>query len=57
MESIGTIAQKLFSVCKKGLPTEYKDFKKLEPFELPIVEDLRGHTVLDIALMRHGDYK
>lgn len=24
---------------------------------MPIVEDLRGHTVLDIALTRHDQYK
>jgi hypothetical protein len=47
----------LFSVCKKGLQSDYNNFKKKIPFELPIVEDMMGHTVLDIALERHDIFK
>jgi hypothetical protein len=55
--SIGDIAQVLFSVCKKGLKKGSKYFKPGKPFELPIIEDMNGHTVLDIALERHDEYK
>jgi hypothetical protein len=44
----------LFVACRKGLE-QSDSFVKRKPFEIPLLEDLNGDTVLDIALKEDAD--
>ena len=47
----------LFSACNEGLEEKFFAYDQGQQFEIPIVEDYNGHTVLDIALANHDQKK
>lgn len=52
--SSSSVTKKLFTVCNnEGLKEATQDYPEAQTFEVPILENARGHTVLDIALANH----
>ena len=49
-ETFNKIVKDLFTSAKNGLDFDLGEFKKGEPFEIPLLENLDGDTVIDMAL-------